>query len=172
MMSAHGSSGFNCFRSARGARPGRRRGADGPCRAFARNASPHGPAHSLERGLVKPPLFVQTIFGILGGIGADPENLVHMRRIADKLFGDGYHWSILAAGRHAMALCTRGVTMGANARVGLEDSIYVGKGQLAKSNAEQVAKIRTILEALSLEVATPAEARSMLALKNGDQVAF
>ena len=129
-------------------------------------------AHFLDRGLVKPPLFVQTIFGILGGIGADPENLVHMRRIADKLFGDGYHWSILAAGRHQMALCTLGATMGANVRVGLEDSIYVGKGELAKSNADQVARIRTILEALSLEVATPAEARAMLALKGGDQVAF
>jgi uncharacterized protein (DUF849 family) len=129
-------------------------------------------AHFLDRGLVKPPLFVQTIFGILGGIGADPENLLHMRRIADKLFGDGYHWSILAAGRHQIPLCTMGATMGANVRVGLEDSIYVGKGQLAKSNAEQVAKIRTIIEALSLEVASPAEARQMLALKGGDQVAF
>ena len=115
---------------------------------------------------------MQTIFGILGGIGADAENLVHMRRIADKLFGDGYHWSILAAGRHQLPLCTMGATMGANVRVGLEDSIYVGRGQLAKSNAEQVTRIRTILEALSLEVATPAEARSMLALKGGDQVAF
>ena len=132
----------------------------------------NGLAHFLARGLVEPPLFVQTIFGILGGIGADPENLLHMRRIADKLFGDGYHWSILAAGRHQMALCTMGATMGANVRVGLEDSIYVGRGQLAKSNAEQVSRIRTILEALSLEVATPAEARSMLALKGGDQVAF
>jgi 3,5-dioxohexanoate:acetyl-CoA acetone transferase len=129
-------------------------------------------AHFLDRGLLKPPLFVQTIFGILGGIGADPENLVHMRRIADKLFGGDYHWSILAAGRHQMPLCTMGATMGANVRVGLEDSIYVGRGQLAKSNAEQVTRIRTILEALSLEVATPAEARQMLALKGGDQVAF
>jgi uncharacterized protein (DUF849 family) len=94
-----------------------------------------------------------------------------MRRIADKLFGDQYHWSILAAGRHQMPLCTMGATMGANVRVGLEDSIYVGKGQLAKSNAEQVSKIRTILEALSLEVASPAEARQMMALKGGDQVA-
>ncbi|MCC2663809.1 MAG: 3-keto-5-aminohexanoate cleavage protein, partial [Geminicoccaceae bacterium] len=129
-------------------------------------------AHFLDRGLVKPPLFVQTIFGILGGIGADPENLLHMRRIADKLFGDAYHWSILAAGRHQIPLCTMGATMGANVRVGLEDSIYVGKGELAKSNADQVSRIRTILEALSLEVATPAEARTMLALKGGDQVEF
>ena len=129
-------------------------------------------AHFLDRGLVRPPLFVQTIFGILGGIGADPENLVHMRRIADKLFGDSYHWSILAAGRHQMAFVTMGAMMGGNVRVGLEDSIYVGKGQLAQSNADQVAKIRRILEDLSLEIATPKEARQMLALKGGDQVAF
>ncbi|GAB4171288.1 MAG: 3-keto-5-aminohexanoate cleavage protein [Thalassobaculales bacterium] len=129
-------------------------------------------AHFLDRGLVKPPLFVQTIFGILGGIGADPENLMHARRIADGLFGRDYKWSILAAGRHQMALCTMGAIMGGNVRVGLEDSIYVAKGQLAKSNAEQVAKIRRILADLSLEVATPAEARQMLALKGGDQVKF
>lgn len=129
-------------------------------------------AHFLDRGLVKPPLFVQTIFGILGGIGADPENLAHMRRIADKLFGDQYQWSVLAAGRHQMPFVTMGAIMGGNVRVGLEDSIYVGKGQLAKSNADQVTRIRTILEGLSLEVATPGEARSLLALKGGDQVAF
>src|SRR6185437_11875554 len=129
-------------------------------------------AHFLERGLVKPPLFVQTIFGILGGIGADPENLAHMKRIADKLFGDQYAWSILAAGRHQMPLITMGAIMGGNVRVGLEDSIYVGKGQLAKSNADQVRRIRSILENLSLEIATPKEAREALALKGGDQVAF
>lgn len=129
-------------------------------------------AHFLDRKLVKPPLFVQTIFGILGGIGPDPENLMHMRRIADKLFGNDYQWSILAAGRHQMPLCTMGAVMGANVRVGLEDSIYVGKGELAKSNADQVAKIRRIVEDLSLEVATPAEARALLDLKGGDQVAF
>ncbi len=129
-------------------------------------------AHFLDRGLVKPPLFVQTIFGILGGIGADPENLVHMRRIADRLFGDQYGWSILAAGRHQLGFVTMGAIMGGNVRVGLEDSIYIGKGQLAKSNAEQVARIRAILEGLSLEVATPKEARDMLDLKGGDQVAF
>jgi uncharacterized protein (DUF849 family) len=129
-------------------------------------------AHFLERGLVKPPLFVQTIFGILGGIGADPENVAHMRRIADKLFGDDYQWSILAAGRHQIPMCTMAATMGANVRVGLEDSIYIAKGELAHSNADQVAKMRTILEALSLEIATPAEARAMLALKGGDKVTF
>ena len=129
-------------------------------------------AHFLERGLVKPPLFVQTIFGILGGIGADHENLVHMKRIADKLFGDQYYWSVLAAGRHQMPFVTMAAIMGGNVRVGLEDSLYIGKGKLAESNAAQVRKIRTIIEALSLEVATPAEARRMLALKGGDRVAF
>ena len=129
-------------------------------------------AHFLERGLVKPPLFVQTIFGILGGIGADPENLAHMRRIADKLFGDQYQWSILAAGRHQMPLITMGAIMGGNVRVGLEDSLYAGKGRLATSNAEQVGIVRDILNGLSLEVASPAEAREMLALKGGDRVAF
>ena len=129
-------------------------------------------AHFLDRGLVKPPLFVQTIFGILGGIGTDPENVMHMRRMANKLFGDAYRWSILAAGRHQMPLCTMAATMGANVRVGLEDSLYLFKGELAPSNASQVAKIRRILEDLSLEIATPDEAREMLALKGGDQVAF
>jgi uncharacterized protein (DUF849 family) len=129
-------------------------------------------AHFLDRKLVKPPLFVQTIFGILGGIGADPENLMHMRRIADKLFGDSYHWSILAAGRHQLPFVSMGAIMGGNVRVGLEDSLWAGKGQLAKSNAEQVRKIRVILETLSLEVASPTEARQMLALKGGDRVAF
>ena len=122
-------------------------------------------AHFVERGLVKPPLFVQTIFGILGGIGPDPENLVHMRTIANKLFGNDYQWSILAAGRHQMNLVTMGATMGGNVRVGLEDSIWLGPGQLARGNAEQVAKIRRILETLSLEIATPQEARAMLGLR-------
>jgi uncharacterized protein (DUF849 family) len=129
-------------------------------------------AHFLDRKLVKPPLLVQTIFGILGGIGADPENLAHMKRIADKLFGDSYHWSILAAGRHQMPLITMGAIMGGSVRVGLEDSLYLGKGQMAKTNAEQVTRIRSILENLSLEIATPDEARQMLALKGGDAVNF
>jgi uncharacterized protein (DUF849 family) len=129
-------------------------------------------AHFLERKLVKPPLFVQTIFGILGGIGPEPENLVHMKHTADRLFGDQYLWSILGAGRHQMKLVTMGALMGGNVRVGLEDSIYVARGQLAKSNAEQVSKIRRILEELSLEVATPAEARRMLHLKGAANVAF
>lgn len=129
-------------------------------------------AHFLDRGLVKPPLFVQTIFGILGGIGADPENLMFMKRTADKLFGDQYNWSVLAAGRHQMNFTTMAAINGGNVRVGLEDSLFLGKGQLAKSNAEQVAKIRRIIEDLSLEVATPKEAREMLALKGGDMVKF
>ena len=129
-------------------------------------------AHFLERGLVRPPLFVQTIFGILGGIGADTENLAHMKRIADKLFGEDYHWSVLAAGRHQMPFVTMAAIMGGNVRVGLEDSLYIAKGTLAESNAAQVAKIRTILESLSLDVASPKEARAMLALKGGDMVKF
>jgi len=128
--------------------------------------------HFLDRKLVKPPLFVQTIFGILGGIGADPENLAHMKRIADKLFGEQYAWSVLAAGRHQLPFVTMAAVMGGNVRVGLEDSIYVGKGQLAKSNADQVRRIRTILENLSLEIASPTEARDILKLKGGDRVAF
>ena len=129
-------------------------------------------AHFLDRKLVKPPLLVQSIFGILGGIGADPENLTHVKHIADKLFGDAYYWSILAAGRHQLPLVTMGAIMGGNVRVGLEDSLFIGKGQLAKTNADQVTRIRTILENLSLEIATPREARDMLALKGGDAVAF
>jgi uncharacterized protein (DUF849 family) len=129
-------------------------------------------AHFVDRGLVKPPFFVQTIFGILGGIGAEYDNLLHMRRTADRLFGDDYEWSVLAAGRHQMSFCTQAATLGGNVRVGLEDSLFIGKGQLAKSNAEQVAKIRRIIEDLSLEVASPAEARERLGLKGGDRVAF
>ncbi|MBL8671042.1 MAG: 3-keto-5-aminohexanoate cleavage protein [Alphaproteobacteria bacterium] len=129
-------------------------------------------AHFVDRKLAKPPLFVQTIFGILGGIGADPENLMHMRRIADKLFGRDYHWSILAAGRHQLPFVTQGAIMGGNVRVGLEDSLWLGKGALAKSNAEQVARVVQILKGLSLDVAKPAEARKMLGLKGGDRVKF
>ena len=129
-------------------------------------------AHFVDRGLVKPPFFVQTIFGILGGIGCDVENLLHMRRMADKLFGDDYVWSILAAGRHQTNFVTTGAIMGGNTRVGLEDNLYLSKGELAQSNADQVHKVRRILEELSLGVATPAEARKMLALKGPDNVAF
>ena len=129
-------------------------------------------AHFLDRGLVKPPLFVQSIFGILGGIGADEENLMHARRIADKLFGDQYQWSVLAAGKHQMNFVTMAAMLGGNVRVGLEDSLYISKGKLAESNKEQVAKIKRIIEDLSLEVASPTEAREMLGLKGGDMVKF
>jgi uncharacterized protein (DUF849 family) len=129
-------------------------------------------ANFVDQKLLEPPLFVQTIFGIMGGIGAHPDDLMHMRRTADRLFGSDYQWSILAAGRHQIKLATIGASMGGNVRVGLEDSIYLGPGRLAKSNAEQVAKIRKIIEELSLEVASPTEARAMLKLKGGDQVAF
>jgi len=129
-------------------------------------------AHFLDRGLVQPPLFVQSVFGILGGIGTDKENLVFMKQTADRLFGDAYEWSILGAGRHQMSLCTMGAMMGGNVRVGLEDSLYAGRGKLAENNAEQVAKIRRILEELSLEIATPDEARDRLHLKGGDRVGF
>ena len=129
-------------------------------------------AHFVDRGLVKPPFFVQSIFGILGGIGAEHKNMMHMREIANGLFGDDYQWSILAAGRHQLSFCTMGAIMGGNVRVGLEDSLYAGKGKLAKSNAEQVSIIRSIVENLSMEIATPGEAREMLALKGGDLVKF
>ncbi|MGF1630651.1 MAG: 3-keto-5-aminohexanoate cleavage protein [Kiloniellaceae bacterium] len=129
-------------------------------------------AHFLDRRLLTPPLFVQSIFGLLGGIGPDAEDLLHMRRTADRLFGSDYLWSILAAGKHQMSLCTMGAIMGGNVRVGLEDSLYIGKGKLAESNAQQVAKIRRILGELSLEVATPAETRALLALKGAEEVAF
>lgn len=129
-------------------------------------------AHFLDRGLLKPPLFVQSILGLLGGIGPDAEDLLHMRRTADRLFGNNYLWSILAAGRHQMALGTMGALMGGNVRVGLEDSLYIGKGELATSNAAQVAKIKRILEDLSLTIATPDEARDLLQLKGGGEVGF
>ncbi len=128
--------------------------------------------HFLERKLLQPPLFVQTIFGIFGGIGADMENLLHMRRIADKLFGNDYVWSILAAGRHQTNFVTTGAIMGGNVRVGLEDNLYIGKGELATSNAQQVQKIRRVLDELSLGVATPDETRRLLALKGRTNVKF
>jgi len=129
-------------------------------------------AHFADRGLVKPPFFVQCIFGILGGIGPDPENLMHMRGTADRLFGNDYLLSVLAAGRHQMPFITLSAILGGSVRVGLEDSLYAGKGKLATSNEEQVAKIRRILEDLSLEVASPSEARAMLGTKGRDNVNF
>lgn len=129
-------------------------------------------AHFLDRKLVQPPLFVQSVFGILGGIGTHAEDLMHMRRTADRLFGDAYRWSILGAGRFQIPLATMGASMGANVRVGLEDNLWAGPGELAESNAQQVTMIRQVLEGLSLDVATPDEAREMLSLKGGDQVGF
>lgn len=129
-------------------------------------------AHFLDRGIAKPPLFVQSVFGILGGIGGHPEDLMHMKRTADRLFGDDYLWSILGAGRNQFPLAVMGATMGANVRVGLEDSLWISAGELAKSNADQVTKMRAVLEGLSLDIATPDEAREMLALKGGDNVGF
>ncbi len=126
----------------------------------------------VDKGLVKPPFFVQMVFGILGGIGADPMNLMHMHTIANKLFGTDYEWSVLAAGRHQMPFATQAAMLGGNLRVGLEDSLYIGKGELATSNAQQVTRIRTIVENLGLTVATPNEARERLGLKGGDQVGF
>ena len=129
-------------------------------------------AHFLDRKLVTPPLFVQSIFGVLGGQGADVENLIHAKRMADKLFGQDFRWSVMATGRHQLPFTTMAALNGANVRVGLEDSLYAGKGRLAVSNAEQVTLLREILERLSLEIATPAEARAELGLKGGDRVAF
>jgi uncharacterized protein (DUF849 family) len=122
-------------------------------------------AYFLDKGLVKPPLWIQSVFGILGGIGADPDNVTFMRRTADRLFGDDYVWSVLAAGRAQMPLITQAAMLGGNVRVGLEDSLYIGRGKLAATNAEQVLKIRSIIEELGYEVATPDETRQILALK-------
>ena len=129
-------------------------------------------SHFADRGLVKPPFFVQSVFGILGGIGPHPEDVMHMKRTADRLFGDQYRWSVLGAGRNQMPIAAAAVAMGGNVRVGLEDSLWLGKGQLAKTNAEQVARARQIIEGLGLAPATPAEARDILGLKGGDQVGF
>lgn len=129
-------------------------------------------AHLLDRKLVKPPLFVQTIFGVLGGIGADADNLQFMRHTANKLLGNDYEWSVLAAGRHQMSLGMMCANMGGNVRVGLEDSLYISKGEFARSNAEQVTKLSRLLKEMSLEIATPAEVRDRLALKGADKVKF
>ncbi|AUT74959.1 3-keto-5-aminohexanoate cleavage protein [Paraburkholderia hospita] len=128
-------------------------------------------AHFVEQGLVKPPFFIQSVFGILGGLGTDPENMVVMRSTADRLFGrENYQFSVLGAGRHQMPLVTMSAILGGNVRVGLEDSVYLSKGVKAETNAQQVRKIRRILEELSFEIATPADARKMLGLKGADKV--
>ncbi|WP_370200734.1 3-keto-5-aminohexanoate cleavage protein [Roseibium sp.] len=128
--------------------------------------------HFADRGLVKPPYFIQFVFGVLGGIGADPENLQHMKRMADKLFGDDYIFSVLAAGRQQIPFATIAASMGGHVRVGLEDNLYIAKGELARSNAEQVTKIRKIVEELGRTIATPEEARQMLGLKGAGETAF
>jgi len=130
-------------------------------------------AHFVDLGIVKPPIFIQAVFGILGGLGPDPENIFVMRSTADRLFGrDNYHFSVLGAGRHQMSLLTVGAVMGANVRVGMEDNLYLGPGIKATSNAEQVRKIRRILEELSFEIATPSDVREMLHLKGPENVQF
>jgi len=129
-------------------------------------------AHFADRGLVKAPFFVQSVFGLLGGIGGHPEDVLHMKRTADRLFGDDYRWSVLGAGANQFRIATQAATLGGNVRVGLEDSLWAGKGELATSNAVQVQKMRNIVENLGLQVASPDEARAILSLKGGDQVAF
>lgn len=129
-------------------------------------------AHFVDRKLAKPPFFVQSVFGLLGGIGPHPEDLMHMKRTADRLFGKDYVWSILGAGRSQIPLATIGAAQGANVRVGLEDSLWNGPGRLAESNAAQVGKIRQVLEGMSLEIATPDEARALLSLKGPESVKF
>ena len=126
----------------------------------------------LDQGWIEGPIFVQMVFGILGGVGADLDNLMHMHNIANKLFGDQYEWSVLAAGRHQMPFTTQSAMLGGNVRVGMEDSLYIGPGEKATSSAQQVQKIRSIIENLGLRVATPQEARTRLGLKGSDQVAF
>jgi len=129
-------------------------------------------AHFVDRGLIKPPMLIQSVFGIRGGIGPHPEDVMHMKRTADRLFGDAYYWSVLGAGRNQMFIAAMSAVMGGNVRVGLEDSLWLGRGQLAKSNAEQVAKAKRMLEELGLSVATANDAREMLKLKGGRNVAF
>ncbi len=129
-------------------------------------------AHFVDRGLIRPPFFVQSVFGILGGIGPHPEDVMHMKRTADRLFGDAYHWSVLGAGRHQLPIAAMAVAMGGNLRVGLEDSLWIGPGQLARSNADQVRMARQIVEGLGLSVATPDDARTTLELKGGDRTGF
>ncbi len=128
--------------------------------------------HFADRGLVKPPFFIQSVFGILGGIGGHPEDVAHMRRTADRLFGDDYVWSVLGAGRNQMPIAAQSVALGGNVRVGLEDSLWIGPGKLAETNAQQVRAARQVIEGLGLEVATSDEARAILKLKGGKAVNF
>ena len=129
-------------------------------------------AHFADRGVVKPPFFVQSVFGILGGIGPHAEDVAHMKRTADRLFGSNYRWSVLGAGRNQMPIAAIAAAMGGNVRVGLEDSLWLGKGRFAETNAAQVKQVRGIIEGLGLEIASPDEARAILELKGGDRVNF
>jgi len=129
-------------------------------------------AHFADRGVVKPPFFIQSVFGILGGISAHPEDIAHMKRTADRLFGSDYQWSVLGAGRNQMTVAAMSASMGGNVRVGLEDNLWIGPGELAKSNAEQVTKVRGLIEGFGLSVASPDEAREMLQLKGNREVGF
>ena len=129
-------------------------------------------AHFVDRGVIKAPLFVQSVFGLLGGIGPHPEDVAHMKRTADRLFGDQYRWSVLGAGRNQLPIAAMAAAMGGNVRVGLEDSLWIGPGKLAESNAQQVRLARQIIEGLGLEIASPDEAREILQLKGGDRVNF
>ena len=137
-----------------------------------RHRPPYTLRHFADRGLVKPPFFIQSVFGLLGGIGPHPEDVQHMRRTADRLFGKDYQWSVLGAGRNQMTIAAQAIALGGNVRVGLEDSLWLGPGKLAESNAAQVSTVRKIIEGLGLEIATPADAREMLELKGGDKVNF
>jgi len=128
--------------------------------------------HFADRGLVKPPFFIQSVFGILGGIGPHPEDVAHMKRTADRLFGDDYYWSVLGAGRNQLPIAAQSVALGGNVRVGLEDSLWIAPGKLAESNAMQVRAVRQVIEGLGLSVASSDEARDMLQLKGGDKVNF
>jgi len=125
-----------------------------------------------QEGLVRAPLFIQTVFGLLGGIGAHPEEITHMRRTADRLFRGEYHWSVLGAGRNQMPVAAISAAMGGHVRVGLEDSLWQGKGELARSNADQVKQVRKIIEGLGRQIATPIEARAILDLKGAGAVGF
>ena len=128
--------------------------------------------HFVDRNLISPPFFIQSVFGLLGGIGAHPEDLMHMKRTADRLFGSDYQWSILGAGKNQMTLASMGAAQGANVRVGLEDSLWIEPGKLAQSSKDQVTKVRNILEEFSLDIATPNQVRDMLKLKGSRHVAF
>ena len=129
-------------------------------------------AHFADRGVIKPPFFVQSVFGLLGGIGAHPEDVMHMRRTADRLFGGDYEWSVIGAGRNQMPVALQSVMLGGHLRVGLEDSLWIGPGHLAQSNADQVTKARQMIEGLGYDIATPDEARAILALKGAAQTGF